>query len=196
MKPTVQKPLQPYFGLMQPFDSLQVSVANGEVDTVLLGKTIPGGLFYSTIPPKLLEAVFEMVDSTDTQIIGRQYFPLSDGILAYWVEIRWFWYQFHGLLLYDSAKSAFTDYQTLAAWYGGDGSQVSIRSWIYDVDGDGHKDIVRCESLHSILMGGEEPIDSTEESVILLVWKQGQFIEKQVVDSTVLMRCYEGRTGE
>ena len=195
LKPTVQQPLQAYFSPMLPFDTLQLAITSGETDSIVAGSVISNRLFYSTIPPKLLDVVFELVDSSDTQIIGRQYFPLADGILAYWVEIRWFWYRFHGILLYDTAKSAFTDYEALAAWYGGDGSQVLMESWILDVDGDGKKDIVQCESLHSIIMGGEEPIDSTEEIGTLKLWKQGHFIAMPVDDTTRSMGCFRVGTG-
>ena len=68
--------------------------------------------------------------------------------------MRQFWFHHHSLLLYHTVENKFIDRITLAEWYGGDGGQTLIGSWVFDFDGDGDKDILQREVQHSM-----EPVE-------------------------------------
>jgi hypothetical protein len=78
---------------------------------------------------------------------------------------------------------------TLAEWYGGDGGQVLMGSWVFDFNGDGRKDIVRREIQHSILPDADEAQEYTEEKAFLLRWNNSQFEE---TEKTSLLQTKEG----
>jgi len=140
--------------------------------------TIPNQVFFTTIPSKLLREIDYLADSSQAIVLGRLQFPINHRISAYWVEIRQFWFIHHALLLYDRSKREFTERITLAEWYGGDGGQVLIESWMFDYNGDGKRDLLRQETHHSIQFDGDEPIEQTQRSETLLLWGNRRF--KQV----------------
>ena len=170
--------LTAYFKTLPPTDTLRVEV---DLEPGLASAdTIPNSLFFNALPAALLQEIDHVADSSEALVLGRYHFPLHNGIEAYWVEIRQFWFQHHSLFLYDTAKKTFTDRATLAEWYGGDGGQVLIGSWVFDFDGDGRKDIVRREIQHSMIPDGDTVLERTEEHASLLRWKKNRFTEKRL----------------
>ena len=182
-----------HFRPLRPTDTLHIEIA-ADTDSVVGGDTIPNALFFTTIPPNLLQEIDYLADSSQALVLGRQYFSLNDGLVAYWVEIRQFWFQHHSLFLYNKRKKTFTNRITLAEWYGGDGGQVLIGSWLFDLDGDGKKDIVRREIQHSMVFEGEEPQEHIEESAAVLLWKNGNFVDAPVQDTAAMIRRFPIRS--
>ena len=135
-----------------------------------------------------------IADSTQAQVFGRNYLPIDDSITAYWVEIRQFWFHHHALLLYNKSQKAFTGRITLAEFYGGDGGQVLIGSWLFDYDGDGKKDILRREIQHSMVPVEEEVLERIEPSAGLLLWRQGRFVETPLADTAAAITRYPIRS--
>ncbi len=165
-----------------------------ETETLAAGDTIPNALFFSTISPTLLQEIDYLADSAQAVVFGRQHFSLGDNLEAYWVEIHQFWFKHQSLLVYDKARKTFLDRVTIAEWYGGDGGQVLIGSWIFDFDGDGKKDIMRRDIQHSLVPDGETMLERTAESAALLLWKNGQFVETPLPDTAAAVRRYPIRT--
>lgn len=184
-----EQTLMGYFQLHPPTDTLLVEIPE-ETEAPNTRDTIPNALFFSTLPPTLLQEIDYLADSAQAVVLGRQHFPLDDNLEAYWVEIHQFWFKHHSLLVYDKAGKTFTDRVTVAEWYGGDGGQVLIGSWLFDFDGDGKKDIVRRGIQHSLVPDGETMLERTEESALLLLWKNGQFVETPLPDTAAAVRQY------
>lgn len=157
-------------------DTLHIEV-NLEPDSLSPGDTIPNQLFFSAIPAVYLQEIDYVADSSAALVLGRQHFPLNDSTEAYWVEIRQYWFQHHSLFVYNKHRKLFVGRATLAEWYGGDGGQVLIGSWVFDYDRDGQKDIFRREIQHSIQPHGDTVKERNRESASLLRWKNGLFSE-------------------
>lgn len=188
-----ERELADYFRLQPPTDTLLVEISE-ETEMPKIGDTIPNTLFFSALPPTLLQEIDYLADSAQAVVFGRQHFSLGDNLEAYWVEIHQFWFKHHSLLVYDKAGKTFTDRVTIAEWYGGDGGQVLIGSWIFDFDGDGKKDILRRDIQHSLVPDGETALERTEESAALLLWKNGHFVETPLPDTAAAVRQYPIRT--
>jgi hypothetical protein len=113
---------------------------------------------------------------------------------GYWVEIQQFWFKHHSLLLYDSRLQQFTQRVTLAEWYGGEGGQVLLGSWLFDYDGDKQKDIVRREIQHAMIMVTDSVEERTNESAALLLWKDRKFVDAPLKDTLEAVRRYPIRS--
>ncbi len=182
-----------YFKQSPQSDTLHMEVSTQD-EGGSKGDSIPNSLFFSTIPKVLLEQIDYIADSAQAQVFGRGRFPLNDSIIAYWVEIRQFWFQHHSLFLYNNAQNTFTDQVTVAEFYGGDGGQVLIGSWLFDYDGDGKKDILRREIQHTMIPGEEDVIERTEPSASLLLWRNGHFVETPLQDTAAAIKRYPIRS--
>jgi len=182
-----------YFQLLPPTDTIHAEIS-AQSDSIVAGDTIPNRLFFSTLPSAFLQEIDYVADSSAAVVLGRYYFALNDSITAYWVEIRQFWFQHHSLLLYSLPQKRFTERITLAEWYGGDGGQNLIGSWLFDYDGDGQKDIVRQSIAHSMIPVGDDVKELTEPSVSLLLGKHGHFTAVPVADSANLIRRFPIRS--
>lgn len=174
-------------------DTLHVAVAV-DADSPPKGDSIPNRLFFSAIPRDLLASIDYIADSSQALVIGRQQFPLDDNFTACLVEIRQFWFQHHSLLVYNKKLQKFTDRITLAAWYGGDGGQQLIGSWLFDYDGDGFRDILRREIQHSMVPVDEGLEERTEQSAALFLWRNGIFVEGPLADTADIMERYPIRS--
>ncbi|MBC7774292.1 MAG: hypothetical protein H7246_02555 [Phycisphaerae bacterium] len=188
----VQSPeILAYFPSLPLRDTLHIEIAD---ENTQAGDTIPNRLFFTSIPSALLQQIDYLADSSQAIVLGRQQFPLGNNISAYWVEVRQFWFQHHSLFLYNKSKRQFTDRITVAEWYGGDGGQVLIGSWMFDYDGDGKKDIVRREIQHSMIPKDDEPLEQLSESASILMWKNGRFVDTPFQDTAAVMRRFPIRS--
>ncbi len=180
-----------YFPSLPLRDTLHIEIS--EEDKVTRD-TIPNRVFFTNMPSVLLLPIDYLADSSSSVVMSRQKFNLDRNIAAYWVEIRLSWFHHHSLFLFDKAKKQFTDRITVAEFFGGDGGQVLIGSWLFDYDGDGKKDIVRREIQHSMIPTDEEPVEQTYESADLLRWKNGRFEDTPFQDTAALVRRFPIRS--
>ncbi len=182
-----------YFQQASLSDTLHIEIST-EREGIPAGDSIPNSLFFSAIPKVLLEQIDYIADSTQALVLGREYFALNDSISAYWVEIRQFWFQHHSLFLYNKSRNTFSDRITVAEFYGGDGGQQLIGSWLFDYDGDGQKDILRREIQHSMIPGDEDVMERIEPSASLLLWRNGQFVETPLQDTAATIKRFPIRS--
>ncbi|MEO6757963.1 MAG: hypothetical protein ABIO24_00810 [Saprospiraceae bacterium] len=187
---TPKRSFSSYFRPTPVRDTLHLEIST---DTIV-GRVIPKPLFYKSLPAKLIKEVDYLADSSEVQLFGRQQFPLNDGLIAYWVEVKQFWFQYQALLVYNPRKKIFTDWVPVAEWIGGDGGQSLTGSWLFDYDGDGRKDLIRRIIDHSMVPNGEEWTENLQESGALLLWKNGQFVETPVPDTAAFIRRFPIRS--
>lgn len=182
---TPHSKLLTYFKTSTVADTLHIEVLNEAPES---GDTIPNHVFFTSLPAALLQQIDYLADSSSAVVLSRQQFPIDDNISAFWVEIHQAWFLHHSLFLYNKSKRQFTDRITVAEWFGGDGSQVLIGSWVFDYDGDGKKDLVVRDIQHSMVPNGDEdPIEETNESACLLLWKNGRFMDTSFQDTTAMV---------
>lgn len=182
--------LLPYFQPAQGGDTLRFFIS-GEKETYMTpGDTIPNDLFFTVIDSALLQEINNIADSAQALVMGRQRFPMNDTIDACLVDIRQFWFQHQLLLLFDKHRQAFTGSVTVAEWFGGDSGQLLIGSWMLDYDGDGHKDLIRREIGHSLILLENDTRDTTYESTLLLRWKDGRFVEGPLSDTSLIAKQF------
>ena len=177
-----------YFKEIPLSDTLRFEVSdNGAASS---GDTIPTSFFFSQLETRLMNDIQYLDNSGEVQVFGLNRFPLDENTEAYLVDLRQHWYQHQSLFLFDKTAGAFTKRITVADFYGGDGGQILTGSWLFDYDKDGSKDLVRQEIEHWLVMGGEEPRDTTVEHAALLLWKKGQFVASPVQDPAALVRDF------
>jgi len=180
--------LQSYFRAYDPGDTLHIEILNE-----ITGKpdTIPNRLFFNSIPHRLLQPIDYLADSSSSVVLSHQKIQLDAHFSAYWVEIQFSWFKHHSLFLYDQSRHQFTDRITVAEWFGGDGGQVLIGSWLFDYNGDGKKDLIVRDIQHSMVPTDDgDAVEKTHESACVLLWKNGRFIDTPFQDTTTLIRRF------
>lgn len=189
-KPAPALLLLPYFQSVQASDTLKFLVA-GEGETGISGgDTIPNSVFFAVLDSALLRQIDYIADSAEALIVGRQRFALDDKVECCLVDIRQLWFQHQSLLLVDKNTQAIIDRITVAEWYGGDGGQILTGSWLVDYDGDGHKDLIRREIGHSIILLENSTLDTTYESAALFRWQDGRFVESPLSDTALTVKQF------
>lgn len=189
-KPAPAHRLLPYFQLAQAGDTLRFLVAKeGEKDT-RPGDTIPNSVFFTVLDSVLLHEINYIADSTEALVMGRQRFSINDTIDVCLVDIRQFWFQHQSLLLFDKNRQEVTGRVTVAEWYGGESGQILTGSWMLDYDHDGHKDLIRREIGHCLMLRENDVLDTTYETAGLLRWNGSRFAENPMADTALLVKQF------
>lgn len=189
--PAGQSKLVDRFQLVEAKDTMHFEVTNDNDTAVHHSDTIPNRLFFNLLDTALLNPIDYVADSTESTVYSKGRFPLTDNIEACWVDIHRSWFIHQSLLIYDKLRLGFTDRITVGEWYGGDGGQSLIGSWLLDVDGDGDKDLVIRQIDHSMTMQDDgEPLDHTYESARLLRWQDGKFSESPITDTLAYVKRF------
>lgn len=184
-----------YFQPAAAADTLIFEVEHEEGRTEAIGDTIPNALFFSILDSALLHEITYIADSAEAVVLGRRRFPLHADVEACLVDIRQFWFQHQSLLLYDRRRRAFVGRVTVAEWYGGDGGQVLVGSWLLDYNGDGQKDLVRREIEHVLRLDEDgEAHDELHESALLLLWREGRLVEQPMSDTSLIVKQFPIRS--
>jgi hypothetical protein len=193
-KSATEPPLLAYFKPIQASDTLQLELpAQGETDTP--GDTIPAMMFFSSLDSTWLRDIEHVATPGEAAVHSQGRFPLAKGYEGCIVEVRQHWFKHWSLLVYDQQRHAFTDRQTVAEWYGGEGGQVLTGSWLFDYDADGSKDLVRREIEHSMRMDKQgEPIESNVERGSLWLFKDGKFTPSPTLDTSAVVRRFPIRS--
>jgi len=163
-------------------------------DEAISGDTIPTSLFFRTLGP-LMQPVDYIVDSTSSTVVALQRFSLNERYEGCLVHLTQNWFKHQSILLFDKQNQRFTDRFTVGEWYGGEGGQVLIGSWLFDYEGDGNKDLVRRSIEHSMTPTPEgEAEEKFFESAELLLWNKNSWVKSTVKDSAALARNYPIRS--
>ncbi len=163
-------------------------------DEAISGDTIPTPLFFKTLGP-LMQPVDYIVDSTSSTVVALQRFSLNERYEGCLVHLTQNWFKHQSILLFDKQSQRFTDRFTVGEWYGGEGGQVLIGSWLFDYNGDGSKDLVRRSIEHSMTPTPEgEAEEKFFESAELLLWQKNTWVKTTVKDSATLVKNYPIRS--
>lgn len=174
-----------YFTPIPAFDTLRIETSEKPE-----GAEIPNDVFFSTVPKPFLQEIDYLADSAEATVFAQGRFAINDSISVCWVEIRQFWFQHQSLLLYNAKQNAIVQRITVAEWYGGDGGQILIGSWLFDFDDDGKKDIVVREIQHATIPDGDNVLERQDASATLFLWSKNEFKITPVADMSELARRY------
>ncbi|MCC6723715.1 MAG: hypothetical protein IT258_04345 [Saprospiraceae bacterium] len=183
-----------YFKAMPLADTLHLEVnVNGEPEAP--ADTIPSNLFFAALDTAWLKEIEHVAAPGEALVYAKGHFPIAKEYEGLLVEVHQNWFKHQSLLVFDQQRQAFTDRQTVAEWYGGESGQILTGSWLFDYDGDGNKDLVQREIEHWMKMDEQgEPIESTQESGQLMLFKNGRFTPSSQVDSASLTNRFKIKT--
>ena len=186
-KSTPAEQLAGHFQPLQPADTLVFAVDEPGDDL----DTIPLTDFFAAVPDTLRQDIDYMMDVGGTMITPHGRFPLDDRRDALVADIVASWWLNKSLLVYDKQEKRVTAAIPVATFYGGDGGQVTLKSWIYAGE-DGQKRMVTRQSDHWMTLNEEDddPQQHYAESVALFGWQNGMFREELVQDSALLIRKF------
>ena len=163
-------------------------------DEAISGDTIPTSLFFRTLGA-LMQPVDYIVDSTSSTVVALQRFSLNERYDGCLVHLTQNWFKHQSVLLFDKQTQRFTERFTVGEWYGGEGGQVLIGSWLFDYNGDGNNDLVRRTIEHSMTPTPEgEAEEKFFEFGELLLWNKNSWQKNTVNDSAVLVKNYPIRS--
>ncbi|HMQ61269.1 MAG TPA: hypothetical protein PKE06_11420 [Flavilitoribacter sp.] len=186
-KSTPAEKLAGYFQPLQPSDTLILSVDEPGDDL----DTIPLTDFFAAVPDTLRQDIDYMMDTGETMITPHGRFPLDDRREALVADIVASWWLNKSLLVYDKQEKRVVAAIPVATFYGGEGGQVTLKSWLYP-GADGQKRMVTRQSDHWMTLNEEDddPQQHYAESVALFGWQNGMFREELVQDSAMLIRKF------
>ncbi len=163
-------------------------------DEAISGDTIPTPLFFKTLGP-LMQPVDYIVDSTSSTVVALQRFSINERYDGCLVHLTQNWFKHQSVLLFDKQTQRFSDRFTVGEWYGGEGGQVLIGSWLFDYNGDGNNDLVRRTIEHSMTPTPEgEAEEKFFESGELLLWQKNNWVKTTIKDSAALVKNYPIRS--
>jgi hypothetical protein len=153
-------------------------------------ENIPLSDFFAALDSSLLNQFIYPPDTLDMQVYGHWRLPIDETFDACLLEVQQSWFVFKYLLMYSNAAQQFTDLLLAAQFYGGEGGQVRIESWLFDWGDEDTPQILSRISEHALIMSEGEMKDTYEESVELRQWQQGAFQEMPVQDSNRWIQAY------
>lgn len=184
--PTPEAEVLAYFPKATLSDTTHLELPDEDVS----GDTIPTPLFFQTLGA-LMQPVDYVVDSTSSTVIALQRFSLNERYDGCLVHLTQNWFKHQSILLFDKQTQRFSDRVTVGEWYGGEGGQVLIGSWLFDYNRDGNKDLISRSIEHSMTPTPEgEPEEKIFESGELLLWQKDTWKKTTVKDSAVLVKNY------
>lgn len=180
-------------GLVEHFTSVKLSdTLHIDSERMEVGKTqpIPQSDFFTSLDSSLIGAMIYPPDTTEMELYGHWKAPINDRFEACLLEVQEHWFVFKYLLVYSKAEQQFTSLVPVAHFYGGEGGQIRTESRLFDWRSKKTAKILTRESAHTLRMLEEEVKDTYEESVMLRQWRQGQFEEIPVRDSSSLIEKF------
>lgn len=186
-QPKKTKLLPDYFQKTMVADTMLFELKQEEDE--LWTDTIPNSLLFTQMETHIMNGVDYIDNSGDLIVIGRSRFPIQENKEAFLVEMRQNWYRHLSLFIFDEKTQAFTERETVAEFYGGEGGQILTGSWLTDFDGDGDKDLIRREIEHWLILDDDNTRDTTSENAHLLLWEGNGFLEGEV-DSAELVKQF------
>lgn len=121
---------------------------------------------------------------------GKKY-PFADDLDVCLLNIEEFWFKKQVLLFYDKTKHTFVSAREVAHFYGGDGGQTAMESWLF------HKPPNPClyfkiaDHWLVIEQDQDEPTEHLLESGELLCWERSAFVPVMSPDSLRLKKHFK-----
>ncbi len=160
------------------FFNLEDEISNPIADSILsngLDKSISEQLDYQTGMAKY-DPLFQ--------------FPLDEENAACILNMNESWFKKQSLLVYNKNKKTFTNSLSLSEFYGGDGGQIAIESWIFSEVGK--KILYQKESSHYILIQEDgEPKEIVDKKSSVHNWDGNTFIKTEQKDSLALSESFK-----
>ena len=181
--------LAAYFPALPLSDTLHFAITDYDEEPTQ-ADTIPNALFFGALPPEMYADIEYVADSAGAIVLGRGRLRLDERYEAWWIEIRYVWFQHQSLLLYDTVEKRFSDRITVAEWYGGEGGQILTGSWLLKREGDKALELVQRQNEYSIRFMEDEVLQDTARYVTLWQRNDGHFVEIEVRDSLSLIRDF------
>jgi hypothetical protein len=152
-------------------------------------KKIPNADFFQSVPREFLEEISEFVDTAACQVYPRGKLILDERYDGYWIDIRYMWFIQQSLWIFDKAEHRFSDRLTLASWYGGEGGQIRVATWLWY---SGKKlQILERQQEHGLLIEEEAIRSQYMEDVALWEFESGIFYALPLKDSALWIQKFQ-----
>ena len=154
------------------------------------GQAIPAIKLYEALDAFLLDKMVYPLDSTDMEAFGQWTLPIDEQFDGFLLEIQQSWFVFKYLLIFSKERKKFVDLIPLGQFYGGDGGQIRMESWLFKQGDNGYPRILVRTSEHSLQITEDGPEDTYEDQVHLLQWNKISFETITVPDAGQLIQAY------
>lgn len=170
-----------------------VKMVEGPLHFYNIEDDIEESLGDSIVEKALSESLLEKIgfQTGDTKYETIMQYSLGDNYTACILNANESWYKQQSLLLYNNSKKVFEDVVSLSQFYGGDGGQIVIESWLY-TEGEEYF-LYQKESSHAMVLvdTSSEPEEFLSESSSLYKWKGNSFESIGMKDSVALAKRFE-----
>ena len=157
------------------------------------GQVIPATYLYEALDAQLLEKMVYPPDSTDMESFGHWTIPIDEKFDGCLLEVHQNWFVFKYLLIFSKDENKFVDLISLGQFYGGEGGQIRMESWLFKQGDNNYPRILVRTSEHSLRITEDDMEDTYEDWVHLLQWNQSSFETITVPDSNQLIQAYPMR---
>lgn len=163
------------------------------LDTIVEGTGTPiaAASFLAAVDSALLFSLIYEPDTFDFRAQALWKIALDEEHDACLLDMRQAWFQFKYLLIYSKSSESFVDLLPVAYLFGGDGGQLLLESWMYDLAT--RPTIISLQLERSMRWSEthpEEPILQENKTVGRRQWSDGEFMEYPVRDTAAYLQRF------
>lgn len=169
-----------------------VKDANDSLHFYNIEDDIEKSLADSIVENGLPESLFGKIgfQTGDVKYEAMMQFPLDENHIGCVLNINESWYKQQSLLVFDKSQRTFEKVINLSQFYGGDGGQIVIESWLYK-NKEQHY-LYQKESSHAMIMTetSDEPEEFLSENSSLSLWNANDFEKMEMTDSVAMSKTF------
>ena len=151
-------------------------------------KSLADSIVENGLPESLFEEIGFQTGGAKYEAMMQ--FPLDENHVGCVLNINESWYKQQSLLVFDNSQKVFEKVINLSQFYGGDGGQIVVESWLYQDKEQNY--LYQKESSHAMVMTetSDEPEEFFSENSNLFLWNGKGFEKTEMADSVAMSKTF------